>query len=29
MPMLEYDPKKRLEARDVLRSEWLWKWIYL
>ena len=24
MPMLEYDPKKRLDARAALQSKWLW-----
>ena len=27
--MLEFDPKKRIGAREVLKSEWLWKWIYI
>lgn len=28
MPMLEYDPKKRISAREALKSKWLWNWIW-
>jgi len=24
LPMLEYDPEKRISARDALKNEWLW-----
>lgn len=24
MPMLEFDPKKRISAREALRHPWLW-----
>jgi len=24
MPMLEFDPKKRIDARTALQSKWLW-----
>lgn len=30
MPMLEYDPKKRISAREALRHPWLWSddWLF-
>jgi serine/threonine protein kinase len=24
LPMLEYDPKKRISAREALKHPWLW-----
>ena len=24
LPMLEFDPKKRIDARTALKSKWLW-----
>ena len=29
LPMLEFDPAKRISARDCLKSAWLWSWQYV